>query len=131
MAGPGPSDSYSWWFKDLRSPPTKIEMIYAACIHSTFSVTGTATCRIFGDPHFQTFDGVSFDFQGACRYTASKSCTDDTHQYHVIVNQEKRGGWYARFGDRVTYVGYMEVIVDGRTVRLMKEGRVEVRLCFF
>jgi len=32
------------------------------------------TCRIFGDPHIQTFDGYNFEYQGVCDYVVAMDC---------------------------------------------------------
>lgn len=35
---------------------------------------GKAVCQAAGDPHYTSYDGLKFDFQGTCTYTLSKSC---------------------------------------------------------
>ncbi|XP_077204093.1 IgGFc-binding protein-like isoform X4 [Paroedura picta] len=50
-----------------------------------------AHCHVYGDPHYVTFDGRLYHFQGACNYTAVESCSNASQQFSVTTRNEHRG----------------------------------------
>ncbi|XP_062321518.1 IgGFc-binding protein-like [Osmerus eperlanus] len=78
------------------------------CVHIS-----KATCHAVGDPHYQTFDGYRFDFQGTCTYTMA-TVTDLTQglaAFTVLTKNNHRGKRTVSYVRTVTITVYNQTVV--------------------
>lgn len=77
-----------------------------------------ATCTAFGDPHYRTFDGRMFHFQGTCTYLLAKDCKDEDFSVHVTNDDRGRKG--------VSWTKEVAIFISDVAVQLLQEFVVKV-----
>uniref|UniRef100_A0A9J8B1X1 Kielin cysteine rich BMP regulator n=1 Tax=Cyprinus carpio carpio TaxID=630221 RepID=A0A9J8B1X1_CYPCA len=77
-----------------------------------------ATCIVFGDPHYRTFDGKMVNFQGKCTYILAQDC--EGRDFSVHVSNEDRG----RKG--VSWTKEVTVFIGDIVVQLFQNWIVKV-----
>nr|XP_033818517.1 IgGFc-binding protein-like [Geotrypetes seraphini] len=84
-----------------------------------------AVCWGWGDPHYHTWDGKNYDFQGTCTYTIAKYCGNDATlpDFNIEAKNENRGG-----NTKVSYVSFVTIQVYGFTISVTRfqNGLVQV-----
>jgi BMP-binding endothelial regulator protein len=92
--------------------------------HSLLSYL-SGVCTVFGDPHYKTFDGKFFSFQGACKYQLTADCVN--HTFSIRVTNDARQAKHSSWTKTVTFKMADIKINLGQKLRVKVNGsRVEL-----
>lgn len=87
-------------------------------------------CTVFGDPHYKTFDGRIFNFQGSCKYLLARDCAGGraNSTFSIRITNDARNSmafsWLRTVtvrlegGYKISLMQKMKVKVNGKRVTL-------------
>jgi len=89
-------------------------------------------CTVFGDPHYRTYDGKFFSFQGPCKYLLSADCVGRTFSIRVTndARNTKHSAWTKTISLRVRAKTVLNNIMK-KNVKNYYGSIYSVRVLFF
>ena len=105
-----------------RQQPTHIRgNHHAAALQSPVPETD-GVCTVFGDPHYKTFDGKIYNFQGSCKYLLTQDCSEagpNNSNFSIRITND------ARDTMAFSWLRTVTVRLAGTKVSLLQRMRVK------
>lgn len=84
-------------------------------------VDADGICTVFGDPHYKTFDGKFYSFQGSCKYQLVSDCVNNT--FSIRISNDARNTLHSSWTRTATLRIGSTRINMGRKMRIKMNGR--------
>lgn len=88
----------------------------------SFLIPDDAVCTVFGDPHYKTFDGKFFSFQGSCKYQLTTDCLGN-NTFSVRVTNDPRNTLFSAWTRTVAIKSGALKINLGQKLRVKVNGK--------
>lgn len=101
------------------APDQKLQNIPGQCCPKCVDSDGV--CTVFGDPHYKTFDGKFYSYQGSCKYLLTSDCHNDT--FSIRITNDARGTVYSSWTKTVALkIGETKINL-GQKLRVKVNGQ--------
>lgn len=77
-------------------------------------------CTVFGDPHYKTFDGKFYSFQGSCKYQLVSDCVNNT--FSIRISNDARNTSHSSWTRTATLRIGATKINMGKRMRIKVNG---------
>lgn len=91
----------------------------ASLWHYSLLFLERSRCISFGDPHYRTFDGKAYSYQGICKYTLAKDCTP-SKTFSIITRND------GRYSSSFSWIKSVVFKYANLTISLQQKHRVKI-----
>ncbi|KAI8435152.1 hypothetical protein MSG28_003527 [Choristoneura fumiferana] len=103
----------------LTCPPDQtLRRMPGQCCAKCIDIDGI--CTVFGDPHYKTFDGKFYSFQGSCKYQLVSDCANGT--FSIRISNDARNTSHSSWTRTATLRIGPAKINMGRKMRIKVNG---------
>ncbi|RVE54856.1 hypothetical protein evm_000623 [Chilo suppressalis] len=99
-------------------PDQTLRQLPGQCCPKCVDIDGI--CTVFGDPHYKTFDGKFYSFQGSCKYQLVSDCVNNT--FSIRISNDARNTLHSSWTRTATLRIGSTKINMGKKMRIKVNG---------